>query len=107
MSYKPSQDEQQQDGPVRYLPCRYCGKQTLVETLSQYGARCFSCFEAYCAEAGRKHYSVNRDATIRIGQGGDGGPRAWAYKLRERHQNGERLTRAQVEAYQAVTNDAV
>jgi len=34
---------------TNYLPCRYCGKSTLVTTLSQYGARCQSCFDKYCA----------------------------------------------------------
>lgn len=93
MSYKPSQDEQQQDGPVRYLPCRYCGKQTLVETLSHYGARCLACFEAYCA-AGSRNAPVTDDYA-------DKGRRAWAHRLRDRHQRGERLTRAQVDAYEA------
>jgi hypothetical protein len=30
------------------LPCRWCGAPTLGATLSQYGARCFECYEAYC-----------------------------------------------------------
>ena len=30
-------------------------------------------------------------------------PRDWAHRLRERHQGGERLTKAQVDAYQGVT----
>jgi hypothetical protein len=50
MSYKSKSgldDVEQQC--TNYLPCRYCGKSTLVATLSQYGARCFSCFEKYCS----------------------------------------------------------
>ena len=88
-----------------YLPCRYCGKSTLVETLSNYGARCFACFGAYCAAAGSNSAPVTSEAVSHIGQGGEGGPRAWAYRLRERHQGGERLTRAQVDAYQTVLGD--
>lgn len=107
MSYKPGNDDDapNQAPSYRYLPCRVCGKSTLVETLSNYGARCFSCFEAYCAAAGTSAAPVTREAVKRIGQGGEGGLRAWAYRLRERHQGGERLTRAQVDAYQAVLGD--
>jgi hypothetical protein len=32
-------------------------------------------------------------------------PRQWANDLRDRHQGGERLTKAQIDAYQAVAND--
>lgn len=98
MSYKPN--ESQDSGPVSYLPCRVCGKSTLVETLSNYGARCYACFDAYCANAGSRAGRVSRSAIGRIGQGGKG--RAWAHALRERHQGGERLTKAQVDAYQSV-----
>lgn len=104
MSYKPSANDPGESGPVRYLPCMYCGQHTLVETLSQYGARCLPCFEAYCSQTGtgRKARGIDRAAIERIGNGGEGGPMAWADRLRERHQSGERLTRAQIEAYQAV-----
>lgn len=106
MSYKPT-DEPTDSGPVRYLQCRYCGKQTLVETLSNYGARCFDCFESYCAKAGESSSDPARirASIARIGQGGEKGPKAWAYALRERHQNGEWLTSAQVSAYHSVIRD--
>jgi hypothetical protein len=32
------------------LPCRNCAEPTLTATLSQYGALCFTCYEACCAE---------------------------------------------------------
>jgi len=32
------------------MPCHWCRAPTKRETLAQYGARCFSCFEAYCQE---------------------------------------------------------
>ena len=104
MSYKPNGDESaaEQAPSYRYLPCRVCGKSTLVETLSNYGARCFSCFGAYCHNAGSRPGPVSRAALKRIGQGGDGGPREWAYRLREQHQGGGRLTRVQIDAYRAV-----
>jgi len=31
-------------------PCLRCNTPTLVSTLNHYGARCFSCYEAYCRE---------------------------------------------------------
>jgi hypothetical protein len=111
MSFNNARERQEsapESGPVRYLPCKYCGKQTLVETLSQYGARCLPCFDAYCAQdgTGRKSRGIDRAAIERIGKGGEGGPRAWADRLRERHQAGERLTRTQIEAYKAVANES-
>lgn len=32
------------------LPCLFCQTPTQRATLSQYGARCFRCYEAYCQE---------------------------------------------------------
>jgi hypothetical protein len=32
------------------LPCLWCQQATKKETLVAYGARCFRCYEAYCAE---------------------------------------------------------
>lgn len=31
------------------MPCRWCKTPTLRATLNQYGARCLSCFEDFCA----------------------------------------------------------
>jgi hypothetical protein len=78
---------------VRYMACIFCKKQTLVETLSMYGARCFECYGEYCA---RPQDNVTRESYESAGR------RAWAFKLRDRHQAGERLTKAQIDAYRAV-----
>ena len=32
-----------------YMPCLFCGKQTLKSILSEHGARCIRCYDAYCA----------------------------------------------------------
>lgn len=32
----------------RRRPCMPCGKATLAATLSNYGGRCFECYQAYC-----------------------------------------------------------
>lgn len=32
------------------LPCMSCGEPTKRETLTDFGARCFPCFKAYCRE---------------------------------------------------------
>ena len=41
------------DPPAAPQPCMWCGKVTLHATLVNYGARCFACFEAYCARGVR------------------------------------------------------
>ena len=49
-------------------PCRWCGALTLNTMLTQYGARCLSCFEAYCAEGmagGAKGFVQGRPDTMR------------------------------------------
>jgi hypothetical protein len=73
------------------LPCRFCGKPTLRETLSQYGARCFECFTAIAVV---QHFPDVGDKRI-------DGPRGWAHALKRRHEQGDRLTPAQVSAYKA------
>jgi hypothetical protein len=75
-----------------YMPCLFCREPTLRETLSLYGARCFKCYEAYCREP-RVFHDVGKKSDD---------PRAWAYALQRRHEAGERLTPAQVNAYKAV-----
>lgn len=32
------------------LPCRRCDTPTSTKDLNTYGARCYSCFQAYCRE---------------------------------------------------------
>jgi hypothetical protein len=34
----------------RLLPCRFCGEQTRWKVLSNLGARCQTCYDAYCRE---------------------------------------------------------
>ena len=34
--------------PGNRLPCTPCGEATLIATLSNFGARCFACYQAYC-----------------------------------------------------------
>ncbi len=67
-----------------YLPCSECKKQTLVQTLTQYGARCHSCFEFYLTQASKTETANRRE-----------GPKAWAHHLRAREFAGARLTPAQ------------
>ena len=74
------------------LPCMFCHAPTLRETLTQYGARCHRCFEAYLVAA--------LPPARNIGDRAD--PRSWAKALKERHDAGERLTFAQRDMYRAV-----
>jgi hypothetical protein len=74
------------------LPCRWCNAPTLRETLTAYGARCFRCFEAWQNE--------RREAPD-IGDKTERGARDWAHALKRRHEAGDRLTKAQVDAYKA------
>lgn len=81
-----------------YMPCAWCGRSTLFEVLSQHGSRCRACFDAYCARPqARPHLDGHEHR----------GARAWAFRLRERHQGGERLTKAQIDAYQAAIDGRV
>lgn len=81
--------------------CRYCGETAAWETLSAYGARCGHCYAAYCrGEHEPRHLSVAdkkcvaeglRAAAHQLITRGDN-PKAWAHRLREREQAGERLS---------------
>jgi hypothetical protein len=73
------------------LPCRFCGAPTLRETLSQYGARCHSCFTDYCRA--KPFFPDSGDKRDNA--------RSWAHALKRRHEQGDRLTPAQVSAYKA------
>lgn len=42
------QELAKQSAGANELPCRYCGAPTAWETLSNLGARCRSCYDAYC-----------------------------------------------------------
>lgn len=39
--------------PSRLLPCRFCSEPTPWETLSNLGARCRTCYDAYCRQGYR------------------------------------------------------
>lgn len=103
MSYKPSSIGQ---GPVRYTACRFCGEQALVEVLAQHGARCLQCYRAYCAgESPQPARSISRYeraallSNMREALCNPPAGRAWAHRLRERHEAGEILSAAQASAY--------
>lgn len=78
------------DAEARRLPCAWCKEPTLVATLTQYGARCFRCYEASCR---------TQQPSPAIGDKRKGGPKAWAHSLKAREQAGERLTPAQQAAW--------
>ncbi len=69
-------------------PCRWCGESTLRTMLAQYGARCFRCFEAYCAEA--------QLAPVFLANPAVDGSKAWAWALKAREEHDPRsMTEAQ------------
>lgn len=72
-------------------PCRWCGGDTLLATLAQYGARCFRCYEASCREAQPKPRIAPDKQRY--------GAKAWAWALKAREEAGERLTLAQQSAW--------
>lgn len=51
-------------GAIKNMPCRVCKTPTQVTTLGQYGARCFSCYERFCAgeDQSERHYAAFGDA---------------------------------------------
>lgn len=83
----------EEPGPVVHQ-CRWCGAQTAYATMSSLGARCSSCYDAYCRRLPERPPEAPPSAIPP-----HAGPAAWAYRLRWRHQQGERLTAAQVSMY--------
>lgn len=77
---------EQQDTDL--LPCRWCQKPTKRETLSNYGARCWKCYEAYCIAP----IPARDKIAISVA---DNHPHAWAHRLHARRQMGQRLSPAQ------------
>lgn len=74
------------------LPCMSCRTPTLLVTLTEYGARCFRCYETYCSTrtlAPKRRLDPRDD------------PRNWARNLKARHDEGEILSPMQVDAYKA------
>jgi hypothetical protein len=82
----------QGDGEIPRGPCRECGSINLKETLSNYGGLCPGCYRDYCKAP--QHFPDVGDKRI-------DGPRGWAHALKRRHEQGDRLTPAQVSAYKA------
>ena len=93
-SYREVREElSQQTGVDTSMPCTLCSRPTKRETLNAYGARCFRCYELYCAE---------RTPSPDVGDKRTGDPRSWAYALLHRQQNGERLSAVQQKMMRAV-----
>lgn len=75
------------------LACMWCGRDTPREMLAQYGARCRSCFDAYCADVPPRAPGPPEGVV-------PPGPKAWAHRLKWRHEHGERLSQTQIWMYQ-------
>jgi hypothetical protein len=91
MSYAKVRKELAQQSDAGNPVCRTCKGSAPWQTLSDHGGLCFPCYQAYCREP-RTFPNVG-DKRM--------GPRSWAHALKRRHEAGEQLTPAQVDAYQA------
>lgn len=67
------------------LPCRTCGTLTKRSALSMFGARCHQCYLMYCRMP---------QSYVDTGNKNDS-PKAWAYALKKREENGEPLSSVQ------------
>lgn len=72
-------------------PCQRCFTLTSRKELSHFGARCRSCFDAFC-----RHPQPQVD----VGDKREG-PRSWAYALKRREEAGEQLTAPQMAMWRA------
>lgn len=75
----------------QHMACRYCGAATPIEVLSNLGARCHPCYDAYLRDP--------RPATPNVGDKKRNGTRDWIGALREREQAGEKLSPFQRQAW--------
>lgn len=82
MSYA---EVQRQIPDEQQMACRWCEMATSVVTLSQYGGRCFPCFERYLV-------TPQKPTSREIADRNAGGHRAWALHLKAREQRGETLS---------------
>lgn len=97
---------------TQHMACLRCRKLTLTETLSQYGARCFECHEAYCRFGQPEGRPLAREEKVAIldklrsvttaQQSG----REWAHRLRDRHLAGGSLSRTQRDAINGLFGEA-
>ena len=102
------------EASASYMACSFCGKQTLKSTLSEYGARCFECFEAYCRNGDPPVRLTDEDKAevmrkllvLASNFGRPADPKAWAYALRDREQSGERLSRVQRDSWRKAIGEA-
>ena len=74
--------------------CRWCQDPTPTDVLANLGARCSHCYADYC----RTMPAAPASPPAGVVPSNAGGA-AWAYRLRWRHERGERLTMAQVSMY--------
>lgn len=108
MSYKDKRKVEAQQNEYR---CRFCGCTASYETLSSYGARCGACYAAYLRgdREPMTHLSVEEKKDIagalRTVLTSRPPAHAWAERLRERENAGERLTPAQRNAWRAVLHE--
>lgn len=71
------------------MPCMICKRLTPRGMLSDLGARCRGCFEAYCRAT----------EPARVMPTMPEGPLNWAHTLKHRHDSGQSLSAIQIEAY--------
>ena len=109
------------DHLASHLACRVCQTMTDRETLGNLGAQCSTCYEAYCSEtvpgwllkrkplsdADRKQLGQRIRAGMARMLKDNGNPKAWAYRLTDREEAGEKLRPALAEAWRvALRHDA-
>jgi hypothetical protein len=63
------------------LACSFCGTPTPQSTLSTLGARCFTCYLAFCRQQQPKVFVGDKRQDVR----------GWARALKAREESGERL----------------
>lgn len=72
--------------------CLFCNTPTDWQTLSDHGARCFSCYQAYKRAVPKLPYVGEKTSD----------PRGWAYALKRREESGEKLTQFQKQSWREV-----
>ena len=83
-----------------HFPCSHCGQMAPREDLSNFGARCYGCFQSYCAE---KNADVGCTRTLQdkleilealrsIAKASAQGSKDWAKRLQAREEAGEELS---------------
>jgi hypothetical protein len=82
---------------TRMDPCRLCGRATLYDDLTMFGARCQACFDAYCKAIPAAPKVAAHSMPV-----ADTHPLAWAHRLRIRETAGEPLSRHARDAWREV-----